>query len=171
MEPTFSSAPGPSPTSSPRPEHATPTLPNIHSPFNSITENLRNRIIDWKGNSLADLGHFQMFDVLSIRRDSVVREFYVYLFTEAIICVIGEKKRYLGRKSETNVAGEFGLTIDMQGKGFESFILIFKDRSSLEIWRRHISDSRDRAIPPYPASSTALQEAHNAADSLVMKKA
>ncbi|KAF8586379.1 hypothetical protein K439DRAFT_1631799, partial [Ramaria rubella] len=129
----------------------------------------RNRIIDWKGNSLADLGHFQMFDVLSIRRDSVVREFYVYLFTEAIICVIGEKKRYLGRflssadpssagalrlkgriylrhikqVTETNVAGGFGLTIDMQHKCLESFILIFKDRSSLEIWRAHISDSRD----------------------------
>ncbi|KAF8572902.1 hypothetical protein K439DRAFT_1643336 [Ramaria rubella] len=131
-----------------------------------------------------------MFDVLSIRRDSVVCEFYVYLFTEAIICVIGEKKRYLGRflssadpssagaylrhikqVTETNGASEFGLTIDMQGKCLESFILIFNDRSSLEIWRAHSSDSRDRAIPRCPTSSTAPQKAHNAADSLAMKGA
>jgi hypothetical protein len=138
------------------------------SPFIAITEDLRNRIIDWKGHPLSDLGPLQMYDLLSVRRDSAIREFYVYLFKEAIICVVEEKKRGLGRLlSETgsmassgqskgvlrlkgriyvrhiknvtasSAAGEMSLTIDMEDE-LASFILIFKDRSSLESWRNNI---------------------------------
>ncbi|KAF8586332.1 hypothetical protein K439DRAFT_1556429 [Ramaria rubella] len=174
--------------------NATPAPPDTDSPFASITEDLRNRIIDWKGHPLAGLGHLQMFDLLSVRRDSLVREFYVYLFKEAIICVIEEKKRSLGRLlssaagpssafgdppmvpqskgvlrlkgriyirhikqvTETSVAGELSLTIDMEDERLESFILIFKDRSSLETWRAHIADlvSAFHGPPPAPVSRT-----------------
>ncbi|KAF5387313.1 hypothetical protein D9757_005775 [Collybiopsis confluens] len=144
------------------------------SPFNAITEDLRNRIIDWKGHPLSDLGPLQMYDLLSVRRDSLVREFYVYLFKEALICVVEEKKRSLGRLlsnasgltdasstmsapqskgvlrlkgriyvrhikqvTASSAAGEMSLTIDMEDE-LASFILIFKDRSSLEAWRNTI---------------------------------
>ncbi|KAI0369830.1 hypothetical protein BV20DRAFT_967520 [Pilatotrama ljubarskyi] len=150
------------------------------SPFAAITEDLRNRIIDWKGHPLSGLGPLQMYDLLSVRRDTLVREFYVYLFKEAIICVVEEKKRSLGRLlssagasaafgdgsgsgsingnsqrgvlrlkgriyirhirqvTDTSVAGELSLTIDMEDERLDSFILIFKDRSSLETWKAHI---------------------------------
>ncbi|KAI0358350.1 hypothetical protein OH77DRAFT_1269429 [Trametes cingulata] len=150
------------------------------SPFAAITEDLRNRIIDWKGHPLSGLGPLQMYDLLSVRRDTLVREFYVYLFKEAIICVVEEKKRTLGRLlssagasaafgdvsgsgsvngnsqrgvlrlkgriyirhirqvTDTSVAGELSLTIDMEDERLDSFILIFKDRSSLETWKAHI---------------------------------
>ncbi|KAG7093702.1 hypothetical protein E1B28_007357 [Marasmius oreades] len=146
------------------------------SPFNAITEDLRNRIIDWKGHPLSDLGPLQMYDLLAVRRDSLVREFYVYLFKEALICVVEEKKRSLGRllsnasglsdsgsvmgssgaqskgvlrlkgriyvRHIKNViasssAGEMSLTIDMEDE-LASFILIYKDRSSLEAWKNTI---------------------------------
>ncbi|KAG5647812.1 hypothetical protein DXG03_007735 [Asterophora parasitica] len=145
------------------------------SPFNAITEDLRNRIIDWKGHPLSDLGPLQMYDLLSVRRDAAIREFYVYLFKEAIICVVEEKKRGLGRLlsnasgftdpgstmssssqskgvlrlkgriyvrhikyvTATSAAGEMSLTIDMEDE-LASFILIFKDRSSLESWKNNI---------------------------------
>ncbi|KAF8074869.1 Pleckstrin homology domain-containing protein [Lyophyllum atratum] len=145
------------------------------SPFNAITEDLRNRIIDWKGHPLSDLGPLQMYDLLSVRRDAAIREFYVYLFKEAIICVVEEKKRGLGRLlsnasgftdpgstmssssqskgvlrlkgriyvrhikhvTATSAAGEMSLTIDMEDE-LASFILIFKERSSLESWRSNI---------------------------------
>ncbi|KAF8518952.1 Pleckstrin homology domain-containing protein [Hysterangium stoloniferum] len=149
--------------------NATPA-PVQDSPFTSITEDLRARIIDWKGHPLAGLGPLQMFDLLSVRRDSLVREFYVYLFKEAIICVIEERKRSLGRLlsgdssgtgvqqtkgvlrlkgriyirhikqvTETSASGELSLTIDMEDERLESFILIFRNRSSLETWRAHIA--------------------------------
>ncbi|TFK39782.1 Pleckstrin homology domain-containing protein [Crucibulum laeve] len=144
------------------------------SPFTAITEDLRNRIIDWKGHPLSDLGPLQMYDLLSVRRDSAIREFYVYLFKEAIICVVEEKKRGLGRLlsnasgftdnssipssthskgvlrlkgriyvrhiknvTASSAAGEMSLTIDMEDE-LASFILIFKDRSSLESWKNNI---------------------------------
>ncbi|TFK73760.1 hypothetical protein BDN72DRAFT_893718 [Pluteus cervinus] len=148
------------------------------NPFSAITEDLRNRIIDWKGHPLSDLGPLQMYDLLSVRRDSAIREFYVYLFKEAIICVVEEKKRGLGRLlssasgfstdpgshssassqakgvlrlkgriyvrhiknvTASSAAGEMSLTIDMEDE-LASFILIFKDRSSLESWRSSIQN-------------------------------
>ncbi|KAK7060999.1 hypothetical protein VNI00_000734 [Paramarasmius palmivorus] len=154
---------------------SSPSFPNVNiihreedSPFNAITEDLRNRIIDWKGHPLSDLGPLQMYDLLSVRRDSLVREFYVYLFKEALICVVEEKKRSLGRllsgdsasvmSSQTkgvlrlkgriyvrhiknvtasSAAGEMSLTIDMEDE-LASFILIYKDRASLEAWKNTI---------------------------------
>lgn len=151
--------------------------PEDDSPFKSITEDLRARIIDWKGHPLSGLGPLQMYDLLSVRRDSLVREFYVYLFKEALICVEEEKKRSLGRLlgggssgfdasgsgiggapgrgvlklkgriyirhikqvTDTSVAGELSLTIDMEDERLESFILIFRDRSSLEAWKANIT--------------------------------
>ena len=151
------------------------------SPFVAITEDLRNRIIDWKGHPLSGLGPLQMYDLLSVRRDALVREFYVYLFKEAIICVAEEKKRSLGRflssasgaastftdgasvtsggtsqskgvlrlkgriyikhirqVTDTSIQGELSLTIDMEDERLDSFILIFKDRSSLETWKANV---------------------------------
>ena len=151
------------------------------SPFIAITEDLRNRIIDWKGHPLSGLGPLQMYDLLSVRRDALVREFYVYLFREAIICVAEEKKRSLGRflssasgaastftdgasmtsgmtsqskgvlrlkgriyikhirqVTDTSIQGELSLTIDMEDERLDSFILIFKDRSSLETWKANV---------------------------------
>ncbi|EKM81770.1 hypothetical protein AGABI1DRAFT_70206 [Agaricus bisporus var. burnettii JB137-S8] len=142
------------------------------SPFSAITEDLRNRIIDWKGHPLSDLGPLQMYDLLSVRRDAAIREFYVYLFKEAIICVVEEKKRGLGRLlssasldsssapsgtpskgvlrlkgriyvrhiknvTASSAAGEMSLTIDMEDE-LASFILIFRDRSSLDAWKNNI---------------------------------
>ncbi|PCH36261.1 hypothetical protein WOLCODRAFT_20435 [Wolfiporia cocos MD-104 SS10] len=166
------------------------------SPFNAITEDLRSRIIDWKGHPLSGLGPLQMYDLLSVRRDAMVREFFVYLFREAIICVVEEKKRSLGRLlstasgataafgesgagpaaqaaqqkgvlrlkgriyirhirqvTDTSVMGELSLTIDMEDERLDSFILIFKERSSLETWRAHIQ----ALVNVYQQQSAAAQ--------------
>ncbi|KIJ65600.1 hypothetical protein HYDPIDRAFT_27598 [Hydnomerulius pinastri MD-312] len=149
--------------------------PEEDSPFSAIVDDLRNRIIDWKGHALAGLGSLQMYDLLSVRRDALVREFFVYLFKEAIICVVEEKKRSLGRflsspafsdsstamsgsssqskgvlrlkgriyvrhikRITASTSGEMSLTIEMEDERLDSFILVFKDRSSLEAWKNQI---------------------------------
>ncbi|KAI0684033.1 hypothetical protein BC835DRAFT_672591 [Cytidiella melzeri] len=167
-----------SPSRSSPPPAAQPQLQQQNegedSPFSAITEDLRNRIIDWKGIPMSELGHLQMYDLLSVRRDAIVREFFVYLFKDAIICVSEEKKRSLGRLlsssdpsgsgiasgsisgrgvlrlkgriyikhikqvTDTSVSGEMSLTIDMEDERLESFILIFRERGSLETWKAHI---------------------------------
>ncbi|KII87384.1 hypothetical protein PLICRDRAFT_177143 [Plicaturopsis crispa FD-325 SS-3] len=131
------------------------------SPFVAITEDLRNRITDWKGHPLSGLGPLQMYDLLSVRRDQLVREFFVYLFKEAIICVVEEKNRrpfgtaanqgkgvlrlkgriyvrHIKQVTASSAAGEMSLTIDMEDERLDSFILIFKERSSLEAWKNNI---------------------------------
>lgn len=163
------------------PTYSTTSQSQEASPFVAITEDLRNRIIDWKGHPLSGLGPLQMYDLLSVRREALVREFYVYLFKEAIICVAEERKRTLGRflssasgaasvladgasvasggtsqsrgvlrlkgriyikhirqVTDTSVQGELSLTIDMEDERLDSFILIFKDRSSLETWKANV---------------------------------
>ena len=101
------------------------------SPFSAITEDLRNRIIDWKGHPLSDLGPLQLYDLLSVRRDTAVREFYVYLFKEAIICVVEEKKRGLGRLLQT-ASESSAASISGSSKG----VLRLKGR----IYVRHIKN-------------------------------
>ena len=180
-------------------DHPITTHQEEDSPFTAITEDLRNRIIDWKGHPLSDLGPLQMYDLLSVRRDSAIREFYVYLFKEAIICVVEEKKRGLGRllsnasgltdsgsvaSSTTNskgilrlkgriyvrhikhvtassAAGEMSLTIDMEDE-LASFILIFKERPSLESWKNNIQalvnmfQAQNARSQPSPEPARAL---------------
>ncbi|KAG9095970.1 hypothetical protein FS749_009344, partial [Ceratobasidium sp. UAMH 11750] len=177
--PRYDSPPPPRPEDVPGPYSYNPTPPT-NPRFARAAEDLQVRLVDWKGHPMGALGPLQMFDVLSVRRDSLVREFYVYLFKEAIICVLEEKKKSLGRllassnsssfdaaslasssspgfanKSvlrlkgriyirhikrllDTSVAGELSLTIDMEDERLESFILIFRDRASLEEWRATI---------------------------------
>ncbi|CAE7111256.1 unnamed protein product [Rhizoctonia solani] len=172
----------PPPEDAPGPYSYNPTPPS-NSPLARVAEDLQTRLVDWKDHPMDALGPLQMFDVLSVRRDSMVRDFYVYLFKEAIICVLEEKKKTLGRllttgsgagsfdasslasgltspgpfssKStlrlkgrifirhikrliDTSVAGELSLTINMEDDGLESFILIFRDRTSLDSWRSTI---------------------------------
>lgn len=169
----------------------------LDSPFAQITEDLRNRIADWKGHPMSGLGPLQMFDILSVRRDALVREFYVYLFKEALICVLEEKKktfgrllssasgstngfgesnstankgvlrlkgriyiRHIKRVLDTSVSGELSLTIDMEDERLESFILIFKDRASLENWKNNVTRLvnlfQDAMGKSYPSSGLAV---------------
>jgi len=181
------------------------TTHSEESPFHAITEDLRARIIDWKGHPISGLGPLQMYDLLSVRRDEIVREFFVYLFKEAIICVVEEKKRGLGRLlsnagvgdngslnggisgqqkgvlrlkgriyirhikhvTDTSVANEMSLTIDMEDERLDSFILIFRERSSLETWKSHIQrlvttfqQQNGFVTPkqPSPRDTTVLEE-------------
>lgn len=160
----------------------------VDSPFAAITEDLNARIADWKGHPLEGLGRLQMYDLLSVRRDSLVREFFVYLFKEALICVVEEKKRGFpnptitappakgvlklkGRiyvrhikrvTAQTSPAvgsGEMTLTIDMEDERLDSFVLIFKDRTTLEAWKTQIQGLVDHfqgvASPPSIAASSA----------------
>lgn len=153
--------------------NATPSATD--GPFASVVADLKSRMYDWKGHELSGMGPLLMFDILGVRRESTVREFIVYLFREAILCVLEEKKKSLGRLLhssgsssgygdtlngnsqkgvlrlkgriyvrhikrviDTSVAGELSLTIDMEDERLDSFILTFKNRSSLESWRTAI---------------------------------
>ncbi|KAG8871992.1 hypothetical protein FRB97_008116 [Tulasnella sp. 331] len=199
-------SPIPAPAHEPAEPAAEPSL-TIDAPnpaFESIALDLRNRIADWKGHPMEGLGALQKFDILSVKRDTLVREFLVYLFKEAIICVLEDKKktasnsaigkmvagvasnipssssslhsdsaspkpalrlkgriyiRHIKRVLDTSVGPELSLTIDMEDERLDSFILIFKDRTTLEGWRAVVASlvdavrERERGGVPPPAAN------------------
>ncbi|PWZ00395.1 hypothetical protein BCV70DRAFT_205881 [Testicularia cyperi] len=76
---------------------ATPAGLPATDPNRAVLADLQNRVTDWKGHSIEHFGPLVLHDLLDIRQDSVVREFHVYLFEEALLCVTEEKKKGLGR--------------------------------------------------------------------------
>jgi len=77
---------------------ATPAAidPESMDPFANVVEDLRRRITDWKGHTVDRFGPLVLYDFLGVRQENVVREFYVYLFKEALLCVTEEKKKEKG---------------------------------------------------------------------------
>lgn len=185
--------PAPAPAPAPAPVEDTTLTDAPNSAFESIALDLRNRIADWKGHPMEGLGSLQKFDILSVKRDTLVREFLVYLFKEAIICVLEDKKktttstttggesttrpalrlkgriyiRHIKRVMDTSSGPELSLTIEMEDERLDSFILIFKDRMTLEGWRgvvaRLVQEVRDRergvtTAASAPAPTTTEQQ-------------
>ena len=67
----------------------TPSIPNT---FAHVVADLKNRVVDFKTSGLDSLGRLRLFDLLSVRKGDLVREFHVYLFQEALICISEEKR-------------------------------------------------------------------------------
>nr|ODO03693.1 zinc finger family protein [Cryptococcus depauperatus CBS 7855] len=61
-------------------------------PFAHVVQDLKNRIVDPKQLSIDSFGSLRLFDILTVRKDSLARDFHVYLFQEALMCVAEEKK-------------------------------------------------------------------------------
>ncbi|KIO30579.1 hypothetical protein M407DRAFT_20304 [Tulasnella calospora MUT 4182] len=123
----------------------TPVMRDMDVPnpaFASVAQDLQNRIADWKGHPMSHLGALQMFDILSVRRDVLVKEFYVYLFETAIICVSEYDKK--NTNSLSRLLRPFG-------KGASSSVPATANKSLLKLKGRiyitHIRKVHDTSIP------------------------
>lgn len=76
---------------------ATPAAFPAADPNRAILDDLQQRVADWKGHSIEHFGPLVLHDLLNIRQDSVIREFHVYLFQEALLCVTEERRKGFGR--------------------------------------------------------------------------
>ncbi|KAL7421388.1 hypothetical protein Q5752_004273 [Cryptotrichosporon argae] len=81
----------PEPAIMPSSARSQPT-PTTSASFAHVVADLRNRVIDYKTSGLDTLGPLRLFDLLSVRKGQLVREFHVYLFQDAIICISEERK-------------------------------------------------------------------------------
>jgi hypothetical protein len=109
-----------------------------HDAFAHVTADLKNRVADYKGHGLDSLGPIRMFDLLKVRKGSQIREFHVYLFQEALICVSEEKKKGLRgflSSSSSTLSNTDGTS---NGKG----VLKLKGR----IFLRHVSRVFDSTV-------------------------
>jgi hypothetical protein len=67
-------------------------VPSTPNTFAHVVADLKNRVVDYKTSGLDTLGRLRLFDLLSVRKGDLVREFHVYLFQEALICISEEKR-------------------------------------------------------------------------------
>ncbi|KAG0141774.1 hypothetical protein CROQUDRAFT_663346 [Cronartium quercuum f. sp. fusiforme G11] len=170
--PTPTSAP-PSVRSGKGPENERPQGSNL---LQSIVEDLLNRIQDWKGHSPSDFGNLRLHDRLQVRKEVNSRDFLVYLFDEALLCVAEDQQRPVsgssfsrnGRRvpsrSRLRLKGRVYirhmsavvnsstdaasmLTIKMQDDNLEAFVMRFNDRAQLESWQTTIQQLIDQHFP------------------------
>ncbi|KAH8930234.1 hypothetical protein BT69DRAFT_907330 [Atractiella rhizophila] len=134
-----------------------------NSPFAALVEDLHSRMADWKGHSPEDFGDLKMYDFLHVRKERNVREFLVYLFEEALLCVTDDRRkggkmvdssqrgsdklrlkgrvyvRHIKRIDDTSKEnGDVSLTITMEDNNLDQFVMIFKDLGTLDTWKRQI---------------------------------
>lgn len=117
---------------------ATPAGLPAPDPTRAILDDLQQRVADWKGHSIEHFGPLVLHDLLNIRQDSVVREFHVYLFQEALLCVTEERRKGLGRFIPNGAAGAAGAVEADTGKP----ALKLKGR----IYLRHIRRVLDSSV-------------------------
>lgn len=130
-------------------------------------KDLRERMADWKGHSLEEFGTLRLVASFNVRKDTTTRDFVVYLFEEAILCVSDEKRKssIVGRSvdtiapstatdklrlkgrvylrhvraiADTSTEDELSLTILMTDDAVAQFVMIFPERSKLEAWKAQI---------------------------------
>lgn len=140
--------PSPLSTMSPFPEPPMPksarsaksaASPITPEPFAHVVADLKHRVVDYKTSGLQQLGSLRLFDLLCVRKGSLIREFHVYLFQEALICVAEEKKsgfRNMFSSSSSIRSGESG-----QGSANRG-VLRLKGR----IYVRHVRKIIDSSI-------------------------
>ena len=84
------------------------------SSFSHVLNDLRNRVVEYRNSGLDQLGPLRLFDLLCVRKGSLIREFRVYLFQDALICISEEKKSGIrgifssspsARSTESNASG------------------------------------------------------------------
>ncbi|WVF65540.1 hypothetical protein IAT40_000268 [Kwoniella sp. CBS 6097] len=117
-----------------------PASSSAPDPFAHVVHDLRHRVVDYKTSGLDQLGSLKLFDLLCVRKGQLIREFHVYLFQEALICVSEEKK--------TGLRGIFSSSASIRsdhssGSHHGRGVLKLKGR----IYVRHVRKVIDTSVP------------------------
>ncbi|CAO1636982.1 unnamed protein product [Sympodiomycopsis kandeliae] len=127
---------------------ATPAANDV-DPNAAVLDDLRQRIHDWKGQGIEKFGKLVLYDNLGVRQDTVVRNFWVYLFHDVLLCITQErrKERGLARLMSGTAASDRSGPNEEPGPHAPSSgpkpALKLKGR----IWLRHIAKVKDSSVP------------------------
>ena len=116
-------------------------------PFAHVVADLKHRVVDYKTAGLDQLGPLRLFDLLCVRKGPQVREFHMYLFREALICVAEEKRT--GIRSIFSSSSSIRSN-DSSGRG----VLKLKGR----IYIRHVRKVIDSSVPGELSLTIAMQD-------------
>lgn len=109
-----------------------------HGPFAEVVLDLTTRMADWKGHQPSNFGSLRMWDSLHVKKDRNVREFIVYLFEEALLCVVDDRKKESESRSQhashdrgdTNAIG--GDRLRLKGRVFVKHMHRVEEKVSLD---------------------------------------
>lgn len=116
----------------------------------TVMLDLERRMIDYNSSGLDAVGPLMLWDILAVRKNTMMRDFNVYLFEEALICVTQEKKsglmssmsRWKSHRSES-ASSSSGNTIVPDSKLTSPPALKLKGR----IYLRHVKQIVDTSNP------------------------
>jgi hypothetical protein len=110
--------PSPMSTTSPRLDYPQPRSASgatnpaaTPDPFAHVLADLKNRVVNYKDSGLDQIGRLRLFDLLAVRKGALVREFHVYLYQDALVCIAEEKKsgfRNMFSSSTSTKSGDSG---------------------------------------------------------------
>ncbi|ORX39121.1 Pleckstrin homology domain-domain-containing protein [Kockovaella imperatae] len=118
------------------------SLPPLQGPdpFAHVLVDLQNRVVSYHTSGLDALGQLRLFDLLAVRKGTLVREFHVYLFQDAIICIVEERKSTMRKIfSSSSSVRSSDSSHSTHGKG----ILKMKGR----IYVKHVQRITDSSVP------------------------
>lgn len=166
--PKVKSSPNLATTSLPEKPISEPVV--TRNPLQLLVDDLLNRLHDWKGHSLTDFGALKLHDRIQVRKQSHSRDFLVYLFEEALLCVHEEKPsrplstsgsntssklrlkgriyiRHMTAVVDSSSTVPLTLTIQMQDDNMDVFVMRFNDAAQLESWKATIQLLIDKHFP------------------------
>ncbi|KAH9814757.1 hypothetical protein DFH28DRAFT_1167595 [Melampsora americana] len=140
------------------------------NPLQLLVDDLLHRLQDWKGHSLTDFGSLKLHDRIQVRKQSHSRDFLVYLFEEALLCVHEDKParpssssgptnsgrlrlkgriyiRHMTAVIDSSSTVPLTLTIEMQDDNMDVFVMRFNDAAQLESWKATIQLLIDKHFP------------------------
>ena len=149
----------PSPHSASFHRDAGSAFPSSRSPntisgsFAHVIADLKNRVVDYKTTGLNQLGPLRLFDLLCVRKGALVREFHVYLFQDALVCISEEKKT--GIRSIFS-SGSSVRSSDSGTSGGGRGILKLKGR----IYIRHVRKVVDSSVKGELSLTITMEDEH-----------
>lgn len=112
-------------------------------PFSHILADLKDRMSDYKSSGVNKLGKIWLFDILKVRKGSVVLDISVYLFEHALVCVTEEKKKSIrGFLASPSYASLRNQASDEKANKRDKGILKLKGR----IYFKHVKRVVDTSI-------------------------
>ena len=114
--------------------------PSGPDPFAHVLTDLQKRVVNYSTSGLDFLGSLRLFDLLYVRKATMIRDFNVYLFQDAIICIQEEKKSAMRkifsssasiRSNESSHSPNPRRAMKMKGR----------------IYIKHVQSIRDTSVP------------------------
>ncbi|KAJ2159541.1 Guanine nucleotide exchange factor for Cdc42p [Coemansia sp. RSA 552] len=151
----------------------------------AVVSDLEERVVDWKGYSIATFGELFLHDSFIMSTTGVERMLLIYLFENILICCkeVSEKEKRRTPKHRSNALqlkgriflfsihsvvdtsreGHFSLTIYWRDVVMENFSLACRSEDQLKLWKstmeRLITRTKEKTTDPSQISPNALHRA------------